>query len=74
MSKRCWLCQVLLIAHATLVELQSVGSLAAGAEVDVVGMEEYECKESFVLVVTCQRAAKSSAMSCELIRCSFSES
>jgi len=38
------------------------------------GWRNTRADEGFMLVVTCQRAAKSSAMSCELIRCSFSES
>lgn len=54
--------------------LQGVGSFLAGAEVVVVGMEGNECPESFVLDVTCQRAAGSSPVACEVIDCSFGES
>ena len=73
-NQGCWWCQVLLIGHAALVELQGVGSLVAGAEVVIVGMEEDEYDESFMLVVTCQNTARSSPMSYGLICCSLSES
>lgn len=58
----------------TVLGLQGVGSFVAGTEVVVVGMEGNECKESFMLAVTCRRVAMSSPMSCELMCCSLSES
>lgn len=57
-----------------ILKLESMGSFVAGAEVVVVGREKDEYDESFMLVVTCHKAANCLPISCQLMCCSFTDS